>query len=84
MFWTDPEGNSKTSRAMLEDISISGARVLIMHPLKVGLPIQLRWLRHDYSGTVRYCCAAGADFALGFQKDPDQDDWPLATRRQAK
>lgn len=84
VFWKDPEGTSKASRAMLEDISPGGARVLIMHPIEVGLPIELRWLRRDYSGTVRYCYASGADFALGFQKDPDQDAWPLATLRQPK
>jgi hypothetical protein len=69
---------------MLEDISDGGARFLMVHPIEVGLPVELRWLRRDYSGTVRYCYPSGADYVLGFQKDPGQDDWPLATRRQAK
>lgn len=50
----------------------------------VGSPMALRWLRRDFSGTVRYCYTSGADYVLGFQKDPGQDDWPLAARRQPK
>ena len=55
-----------------------------MHPIDVGLPVEIRWLRRDYSGTVRYCVPSGADYILGFQKDPDQPPWPLATRRRTK
>jgi hypothetical protein len=84
VFWKDPEGTSKTSRAMLEDISAGGARFLMMQSIEVGSPVELRWLRRDYSGSVRYCYPLGADYVLGFQKDPGQDNWPIATRRQAK
>jgi len=69
---------------MIEDISPGGTRLRMAQPIKVGSPIALRWLRRDFSGTIRYCYVSGTDYVLGFQKDPDQDDWPLATRLHRK
>lgn len=81
---TDPSGASRIARAMLEDISANGASIRTPARIEVGSRVEIRWLSRQISGMVVHGHPDGIEHVFGIRKDPGQEPWPLAMRRQTK
>jgi hypothetical protein len=67
--WVDSEGQKQVVVGMLEETSPHGARVRLPEPIRVGSRVTLKWLREQFSGTVRHIREWGSGYIVGIQRD---------------
>jgi PilZ domain len=67
--WKDPQGKARTTSALLEDISVSGACLQTEIPVPVGVSVHWRSPKAEFKGTVRYCEYREIGYFLGVEFD---------------
>ena len=81
--WADRSGRVRRALANLEDISKSGARLVLACPIPPKSPIVIANAKRDAIGTVRYCTARPFGYVLGLKFDPGSS-WTSATDRHER
>ncbi|HUB78352.1 MAG TPA: PilZ domain-containing protein [Bryobacteraceae bacterium] len=72
--WADSEGEVQQAKALLENISPSGACLQFEVPIPTGVRIQISCPRNSFVGTVRYCSYQEIGYFVGLQFEP-QSHW---------
>ena len=67
--WLDLQGMPHGAVAMLEETSPHGACLRLKESIRVGSRITVRWMREQFSGTVRHSKREESDYILGIQRD---------------
>lgn len=78
--WTEKNGRVRRRRANLEDISPSGAGLLVEHPVPVLTAVRLRHENGELTGTVRYCTVRENEYVVGIEFD-EGSRWSAARFR---
>jgi hypothetical protein len=63
--WTEKNGRARRRRANLEDISPSGAGLLVEHPVPLMTNVRIRHESGELTGTVRYCTVRENEYLVG-------------------
>ncbi len=67
--WLDSQGTPHVAEAMLEDTSPHGACLRLKEPVGLGSKITVKWMRDEFSGTVRHYKREGSDYIIGIERD---------------
>lgn len=78
--WADRSGRIRRALANLEDVSKSGARLVLACPIPPKSPILIANGKREVKGTVRYCTARAFGYVLGVRFDPGLS-WPSGADR---
>ena len=70
LFWSDPLGWPHRTKAVLEDISATGACVQIEGSIAVTTQLALRLGESGLPGKVRYCTLIGGSYFVGIEFAP--------------
>lgn len=65
--WKDGSGRDWRAMALLEDISASGACLQMESAVPLGVEVQWRSPKQEFSGYVRYCVYREIGFFLGVE-----------------
>jgi len=65
--WADPAGRTRRANALLEDISVHGAGLLIEIDLPPGTEVALEHAQMHMRGTVRYCVYREFGYCVGIE-----------------
>jgi hypothetical protein len=68
--WSDREGKDWKAMALLEDISASGACLQLEASVPLGVRVQWRSPRREFSGIVRYCVYREIGYFVGVEFQP--------------
>ena len=68
--WRDRGGKAKKARAVLEDISASGACLQFETAVPLNAVVRWSWPKRDFAGVVRYCAYREIGYFVGVQFDP--------------
>jgi hypothetical protein len=72
--WTDEGGKLQQAKALLENISPSGACLQFEAPVPTGVKLQIVCPKHSFVGVVRYCTYQEIGYFVGVQFEP-QSHW---------
>jgi hypothetical protein len=67
--WSEAAGAPQRSTGTLLDLSVSGLRVLLEHPIRLHTKVELRVGTRQLRGIVRYCTQEQARYMLGIELD---------------
>ena len=67
--WQDQSGTMHSTRARMENKSVSGACIRLPKFLAVGTKVRLEAHWEKFTGEVRYCRKDGKDFLAGLRRD---------------
>jgi hypothetical protein len=67
--WFDLRGTPHGAVAMLEETSPHGACLRLSEPIRVGSKVTVKWMREQFSGTVRHSKRDESDYIVGIQRD---------------
>lgn len=70
LFWSDRLGWPHRAKAILEDISRTGACVQIDLPIPVNAELAFRLDDTGFPGKVRYCTLIGGSYFVGIEFTP--------------
>ncbi len=70
--WEDQSGTLQTTRARMENRSVSGACIRLKSQIKVGTKLKIHWRWESFTGVARYCRSDGRDFLVGLQRAAEQ------------
>ena len=76
--WTDQERHVQTAKALLENISQSGACLQFEEPVPLGVSVRFTCLKHEFVGEVRYCSYQEIGYFVGVQLAP-KSHWSRRT-----
>jgi hypothetical protein len=68
--WKGATGKATKARAVLEDISASGACFQLEVPVPLGAVLRWRCTKKELAGVVRYCVYREIGYFVGVQFDP--------------
>jgi hypothetical protein len=69
--WKEKNGRNRRKTANLEDISPSGARLQVEHPVPPSTMVRIRHGRGELTGEVKYCVLCESGYFLGVEFEPD-------------
>jgi hypothetical protein len=69
VWWADAAGRPIQSRAIIVDISTSGACIRLKDRIGIGSQLTIKWHREQFAATARNCRADGSDYLLGVRRD---------------
>ena len=72
--WTDSDGKPQQAKALLENISPSGACLQFETPVPFGARLEITCPKHSFVGIVRYCTYQEIGYFVGVQFEP-QSHW---------
>ena len=72
--WTDKYGHVQTAKALLENISPSGACLQFEVPVPAGVKLRFSGPKQEFVGEVRYCSYEEIGYFVGVQLEP-QSHW---------
>src|ERR1700722_19503794 len=78
--WTDRAGRSRRALADLDEISRSGTRLTLAHPIALNSPLVITHTKGQLKGCVRNCVAGRFGYVVGVRFDPDCRWSPAAYR----
>ncbi len=67
--WQDQSGTVHSTRARMENKSVSGACIRLPKFLAVGTKVRVEAHWEEFTGEVRYCRKDGKDFLVGLRRD---------------
>jgi hypothetical protein len=67
--WLDSRGKPHVAEAMLEETSPHGACLRLNEPIRVGSKVTVKWMREQFSGTVRHSYRHDSRYVLGIERD---------------
>lgn len=67
--WTDRSGRVRRALASLDNISRSGACLVLACPIPPKSSVLITHPRHEVRGTIRYCAARSFGYVLGVRFD---------------
>ncbi len=73
--WTDHRGIQQSQTGLLEDRSLAGAGISVIHPIPVGTKVTFRGRKRELVGTVRYCRRARHNYLVGIRLDERDEAW---------
>ena len=76
--WTDKDGRVQKAKALLENISQSGACLQFEAPVPLGASLRFTRLKHEFVGEVRYCSYQEIGYFVGMQLAP-KSHWSRRT-----
>jgi hypothetical protein len=76
--WTDQDGHIQKAKALLENISQSGACLQFEEPVSLGVSVRFTCLKHEFVGEVRYCSYQEIGYFVGVQLAP-KSHWSRRT-----
>jgi len=69
-WWTDPQGETQRTSALLEDISASGACLQLEAAVPLGVNLHWTANRKEFVGEVRYSVYREIGYFVGVEFDP--------------
>jgi hypothetical protein len=63
--WKDPSGRRRKTRALLEDISPSGACLQFESAIPLGTDLEIHHAKADFAGRVQYCAYRDIGYYVG-------------------
>ena len=69
--WKDKSGRGRKIKALLEDISASGACVQLDKPIPQNTTVRICHPKGQLQGSVRYCVYRDIGYFVGLQFEPD-------------
>ena len=63
--WSDPTGAPSQCTGTLCDLSVSGVRIKVEHPIRLQTSVGLTVRGKELRGKVQYCTHAQTNFMLG-------------------
>jgi hypothetical protein len=73
--WTDHKGIQQTQAGLLEDRSLTGAGISVIHPIPVGTKVTFRGRKRELAGIVRYCRRGRLNYQVGIRLDQTDEAW---------
>jgi hypothetical protein len=68
--WKEPSGRFRTATALLEDISASGACLQMENRVPLGVKIEWKSPKQEFTGVVRYCNYREIGYFVGVEFHP--------------
>jgi hypothetical protein len=68
--WRDADGKRRRAKALLEDISASGACLQLEAPIPLDVLLEWTSQEHDFHGRVRYCFYREIGYFAGVEFSP--------------
>jgi len=80
--WKNLAGETRRTKALLEDISRSGACLQLENPVPLGSEIHLKTPRREFVGAVRYCVYREIGYFVGVEFEEKSRWSPRAYKPQ--